>query len=627
MNPLSLLETGSILNQENKDLLAIEIKKKFLKKIQKVLLIAPPDVDATLFDYDSAKRGNCRNYAPYGLGLIATLLRKEGLDVDIVNLNHGILKEVRQSQSSQEFDFDRTWKNAVTSSLIHFQPDIVGLTCMFSQTHRSAVHVCNEIRQINSTLVIACGGVHITNSFNDHNTQKLLLNDFKNSDFFFLYEAERAFKKFIEIINQKSSLEDLCQVYFNSSSHPFYFSNKKLPTGEDLDVIPAHDLMSPDELQEYGVVGSFYALKEKNVKITTVLSNRGCRAQCTFCSVRNFNGIKVRQRSVQSVIDELLMLQEKFNIDRIMWLGDDLFYNHRRTVGLFNEMVRQKIRITWDCTNGVIAASCTDEIISAAAESGCIGLTIGVESGNPGILRQIKKPGTVDTFLKAAEVLKRHETINARVFLMIGFPDETHRMMLDTFHLAKKMDLDWYNITATEPLPNTPMFEAVMKKNPSSEIKFEEIRYNSGPYGKLSKSVNQNAPIYKTHHPFENVDLESVAPKEALKDIWFYFNFHLNFKRLLGENRPIKLQQQFKYLNNIITLIAPADPFPLYFYGYLQNKIYGAVEKSVIHKLSSMIASSHYWKSKFDYFGLSVTDLERPLFTELGRYQQMGKRI
>ena len=78
-----------------------------------------------------------------------------------------------------------------------------------------------------------------------------------------------------------------------------------------------------------------------------------------------------------------------------MWLDDDLLRDHTRAIGLFNEIVRRGLTITWDATNGVIAASCTDEVIDAAAKSGCIALNIGMESGNPDILRKIVKPGTV----------------------------------------------------------------------------------------------------------------------------------------------------------------------------------------------------------------------------------------
>ena len=126
--------------------------------------------------------------------------------------------------------------------------------------------------------------------------------------------------------------------------------------------------------------------------MSTVLSNRGCRAQCTFCSVRTFNGVGVRRRTVKSVIEELRrILNFEYGIDHIMWLDDDLLYNTKVSMELFNEMVKSKINLTWDATNGLIAAACKDEVISAARDSGCIGVNIGMESGNRKILKRNKK--------------------------------------------------------------------------------------------------------------------------------------------------------------------------------------------------------------------------------------------
>ena len=196
--------------------------------------------------------------------------------------------------------------------------------------------------------------------------------------------------------------------------------------------------MFSSALSRYGKVGNFNFLIPKDDNITTVLSNRGCRAQCTFCSVRNFNGMKVRQRSVQSVVDELLYLRDKQNIKHIMWLDDDLLYNEGRTMELFNEMIKQDVGITWDASNGVIAYSVKDEIMDAAEKSGCLGLVIGMESGNSEILKQVKKPGQVSTFIEAAKVLKKYPKINSRVFLMIGFPNESFRQILDTINVSKR---------------------------------------------------------------------------------------------------------------------------------------------------------------------------------------------
>ena len=46
-----------------------------------------------------------------------------------------------------------------------------------------------------------------------------------------------------------------------------------------------------------------------------------------------------------------------------MWLDDDFLYNRHESLMLFNEMIKNNLNITWDNTNGVIAASCTEELI------------------------------------------------------------------------------------------------------------------------------------------------------------------------------------------------------------------------------------------------------------------------
>ena len=110
-----------------------------------------------------------------------------------------------------------------------------------------------------------------------------------------------------------------------------------------------------------------------------------------------------------------------------------------------------------------IAAACKDEVIHAARDSGCVGVNIGMESGNREILKKIKKPGTLENFLKAAEVFRKYEEINARVFLMIGFPDESYKQILDTINVANEMALDWYNVGILQPLPNTPIFDSMVQ--------------------------------------------------------------------------------------------------------------------------------------------------------------------
>lgn len=603
------------------------------RKIERVLFVIPPDGDSKIFSFATARRGRYWNYPPYGIGVIATILRDEGIAVDILNLNNEILKKASEVSSEAEFDFDQVLNAALLKTIKEFNPDFIGISCMFSQTHQSTIKISKLIKDIAPKVPIGLGGVHPTNGISNEKVSTHLLLDFKDIDFIFSYESEISFLNFIKAVNKKVELKDLGQVFFNyqnrfagefDSVHVDpYFKERAMPESNELDTIPAWDLMKPDELSKFGKIGSFFCFKPKDTKFATVIANRGCRARCTFCSVRNFNGLGVRTRSVKSIIDELKLLQDKFNVGHIMWLDDDFLFDRHKTMQLFNEIVRNNIKITWDCTNGVIASSCTEEIIDAAAKSGCVGLTVGMESGNNKILREINKPGNDQTFLRAAEVLRKHESIVSRVFLMIGFPGETYNMILDTIRVAAEMNLDWYNITMLQPLPNTPIFETMLKAGLIDDIDFTEIRYNSGAYGKqrteVEKKKNKVNDLLALDFKdaFNNVDKNSIPAKEHLDDVWAYMNYHLNFNKLFKEHRPTKLKQHLAYVENISDLVAPENAFAMYFAGLLQQRINGKVNPQYIEKLEHRLRESEYWGERFSDFNLKIDHLKTGIFPQV----------
>jgi len=305
-------------------------------------------------------------------------------------------------------------------------------------------------------------------------------------------------------------------------------------------------------------------------------------------------------------------------VGHIMWLDDDFLKDHERALRLFNEMVRQDVGITWDCTNGVIAFSCTEELIAASAESGCVGLHIGMESGNPQILREIKKPGTVEIFLRAAQVLRKYEQINSRVFLMVGFPHETFRMVQDTFRVAQEMNLDWYMITPLQPLPNTPIFGQMAVEGLLGAVTFDEIRFRLGAHGTQRKGTERKVNVFATdfQHIFEEADLDQVPTKPQINRLWAYMNYHLNFERLFREKRPVKHVQMHQYFGYIADVVAPDDAFAHYFRGYLHWKVYGRSEPAWIERLKGILSGNPHWQERFDDFHLSVEDLETGNFHE-----------
>ena len=107
--------------------------------IDRVLLVTPPDGPSELFRASTAKRKRYPNWSPYGLAVLAQQLRRIGVRVDILNLNHVILVAFDSASDPDAFDFDAVWKAELDRKMLEFQPDLIGVTCMFTMTP-SRVH-------------------------------------------------------------------------------------------------------------------------------------------------------------------------------------------------------------------------------------------------------------------------------------------------------------------------------------------------------------------------------------------------------------------------------------------------------------------------------------------------------
>ena len=478
---------------------------------------------------------------------------------------------------------------------------------MFTMTHKSLKNVCKYLESFD--LPVSIGGVHVTNDCMN------VLDDMPSVCMAFQKESEISFLNFVEYINGKSSFENQGQFILNYENEKIPFLKTFTPSEEDLNLIPSYHLINVEELSKYGVMGNFHGFKPKIQNLPRACQIEVSRARCTFCNRRNFNGVSVRQRSVESVVDELEILNKEYDIKHIVWLDDDLLKDHSRAIQLFDSIVKRNLDLTWDATNGVIAASCTDEVVDAMSRSGCIALNIGMESGNREILKQIKKPGTVETFIKASEVLKKFPEIHSRVFLMIGFPGETLGMINDTMNVAKIMDLDWSSVTPLQPLPNTPIYDSMVAQGLIQKDKGSEVRFMGGGFGKQNEiERGERLAVKNFRDAFGDIKLTDIPKPEQINDIWFYMNYHLNFHRLFTEKRELKINQQIQNLKALSDVISPENGFALYFLGYLYFKIHKKIPQDIISRLSLQLERSEYWKDRLQTFGLCIQDLKHMQF-------------
>src|SRR5215471_13951190 len=181
-------------------------------------------------------------------------------------------------------------------------------------------------------------------------------------------------------------LEDIQNVSFRKDDRIVH--NSERPPLHDLDALPwATDIYKRDlDITRYNVpflLNPYIAF----------YSSRGCPALCTFCLwPQTISGHAWRTRSAADVAAEYKRAWQLFpNLEEIFFDDDTFAWNKRRTIEVCEEL--KPIRKTWSCTSRVH----TDyETLKAMKESGCRLLIVGFESGDPQILKNIKKGATIE---------------------------------------------------------------------------------------------------------------------------------------------------------------------------------------------------------------------------------------
>src|SRR5579862_5629562 len=188
-------------------------------------------------------------------------------------------------------------------------------------------------------------------------------------------------------------------------------------------------------------------------------TSRGCPAMCTFCLwPQTHSGHRWRLRSADDVANEVRYAIENFPQVKEIFFDDDTFnYQKARTIELCAKL--KPIKFTWSCTSRVT----TDyDTLKAMKEAGCRLLIVGYESGDPQILKNIKKGATVDMAERFTANCKKLGLLIHGDFI-IGLPGETRETIESTIKFAKELDVETIQVSVAHAYPGTELYDYAMK--------------------------------------------------------------------------------------------------------------------------------------------------------------------
>jgi hopanoid biosynthesis associated radical SAM protein HpnJ len=304
------------------------------------------------------------------------------------------------------------------------------------------IGLAKAIKTANPKIKIAFVGPHVTV------LPEKSLRDCPAIDFVCRKEFDYAV---VDYANGKP-LDDIAGISFLKDGKVVH--NPDAPQIQDLDALPhVTDIYKRDlDVTRYNVP----FLLNPYVSLYTT---RGCPAQCTFCLwPQTLSGHPWRKRSTDDVAREMARAKEYWPNVKEFFFDDDTFNIQKaRTIELCAKL--KPLGLTWSCTSRVT----TDyETLKAMKEAGCRLLIVGYESGDPQILKNIKKGATVD---RARQFTKDCHKLGLVIHgdFILGLPGETHETINNTIAFAKELDVETIQVSVAHAYPGTELYDYAVK--------------------------------------------------------------------------------------------------------------------------------------------------------------------
>ncbi len=366
---------------------------------------------------------------PLGIAYMAGVLQENHIDVEILDA------------SAEDMDF-----KDVEKELLKRKPDLVALTAL-TPTIGSALETAQVVKETLPDSIVVMGGYHPTFNFIE------TLED-ENVDIVIRGEGEYIMLNLVQALENQSSLHDVKGIVFEDKNSKEIVVNPEAPLIQDLDELPfpALNLLPMKK----------YRLLDMDTHMTTMITTRGCPMQCSFCSSAAMHGKKIRERSVENIVDEIEYLKTNYDIDTIAFMDDTFTLKKRKVMAICDEILKRNIEIMWGCTSRVDTLD--EKLLKKMKEAGCITIFIGVESADQQQLDNMCKNTTIAKIENAFKIAHKLK-IRTIASVALGMPGDTKEIMNKTVKFVHKLKPNYAIYSLATPYPGTRFYKEAFEKN------------------------------------------------------------------------------------------------------------------------------------------------------------------
>jgi radical SAM superfamily enzyme YgiQ (UPF0313 family) len=172
-------------------------------------------------------------------------------------------------------------------------------------------------------------------------------------------------------------------------------------------------------------------------------TRRGCPLNCSYCSTPSIEGTITRKRSTGLIIDALAAYVSA-GFDHFFFVDNTFNLPPGYSKDLCEQMIESDLNITYRAI--FYPWKVEKELVAKMAESGCVEVSLGLESGSDIILRKMNKQYRIVDVRRASDLLKEGG-IRQMGFLLLGGPGETQQTVQESLEFVDSLALEMVKVT------------------------------------------------------------------------------------------------------------------------------------------------------------------------------------
>ena len=388
---------------------------------------------------------------PCGLCYLHSALKEAGINSRLANLS--------------------AWPDKAIRTLINdTKPSVIAIS-QWTHNRIASLELARLVRRIHPHCLIVFGGGHATFQY-----EEVLMAE-TPVDLVVRGEGEQTLLEVVRRYERGETWRSVNGIAYRSESGVVVTPDRELLT--NLDELPFASSRLEDS---FGV--------DLELQAEFIITARGCPSSCSFCSSPAFWRRKVRYRSPEHIVREILEIRKRFGLIYFSLRDDTFTANRDRTIEFCRLLIERKAYVVWNCQSRVNTLD--EELLIWMKRAGCECVQLGVESGSPRILELLNKKITPVQVENVAHLIK-HVGINLSVYMISDIPGETEQDRSASMALLKRILPDDGYVSPLAYYPGTKLFENAVTRGDVPATIFQQQKaaavYAGQPQSKFSRNL------------------------------------------------------------------------------------------------------------------------------------------